>query len=77
MATFENNPELAFAVYASTAATLAIDALRRAGLVNEGDIALLIDNLAICTQSAVQKPELAGHAEMLLDQLLSPTPPRT
>lgn len=71
MTDFENNPELAFAVYASTASTVAIRALKEAGILQDETINELVKNLVICRQAAGQTPRLVEHAELLTDILLS------
>jgi len=72
MTDFENNPELAFAIYASTAATLAVVKLKEAGLVSDDELAALVENLTICRRAAGQTPRLVEHAELLTDILHLP-----
>ena len=65
-----SNPAFAFAIYASTAATAAIVALRDANLIDGDEIKKLAENLTICRLVAGSEPRLIEHAELLLDMLL-------
>ena len=66
----QNNPALAFAIYASTASTAAIVALRNAGLVDDTIVKQLVENLTMCRQISGSEPRLIEHAELLMDMLL-------
>ncbi len=66
-------PEMALALYASTAATLAVKGLQRAGHVTGPEIGALVDNLMACRTIAGQDPRIEEHIELLTDQLLSET----
>ncbi len=72
-----NNPALAFAIYASTAATAAVAALREAGLIEEADVQRLVANLTLCRQISGDVPALIEHAELLTDILLDPAARKT
>ncbi len=65
------DPALAFALYASTAATMAISALRDAGLVDKATIDLLVASLTTSRRLAGNEPRMVEHAELLTDLLLS------
>ena len=66
-----NDPALAFAIYASSAATMAISALRAANIVNKEVIDQLVENLTRCRLHAGDDPVLIEHAELLTDLLLA------
>jgi hypothetical protein len=71
-----SEPALAFALYASTAATEAINALRRNGLIDESEVTNLIQVLTTCRTFAGSNPVLIEHAESLIDLLQVPIPKR-
>lgn len=64
------DPALAFALYASTAATMAISSLRAADLVDNATINLLLASLTNCRPLIGNEPMLIEHAELLTDLLL-------
>ena len=66
----EISPEMALALYASTAATAAIGTLRNHGLMNTSTIAELSQTLAVCAgMMGTQPPRLIEHIEKLQDRL--------
>lgn len=67
-----DDPALAFALYASTAATVAVAALRAAKLLDDAHVDQLVENLTLCRQISGGEPALIEHAELLLDVLLGP-----
>lgn len=64
------DPALAFALYASTAATMAISSLRAADLVDKMTISLLLASLTNCRPLIGNDPRLIEHTELLTDLLL-------
>ena len=64
-----NDPALALAFYASTAATEAINVLRRHGLIDQSEVDNLITNLTVCRTIAGANPMVIEHAELLTDLL--------
>ena len=64
-----SDPALAFALYASTAATFAVAALQEAGLLPDGQVQLLMQNLNACLGSVGPDPRVHEHGELLLDRL--------
>lgn len=64
------SPEMALAIYASTAATLAVRQFVAAGTLGGDEVDGLVTNLAACRNLA-PSPALEEHAELLLDMLLS------
>ena len=65
-------PEMALALYASTAATLAVKALQGAGMIPAEAIDELVTTLSACRNSAGADPRIEVHCELLLDGLLAP-----
>ena len=65
------SPEMALALYASTAATLAVKALQAAGAIEAENINQLVTTLSACRNAADAHPRIELHCEMLLDALLS------
>ena len=65
----EGNPALALAIYASTAATEAINVLRRHGLIDQSEVDNLITSLTACRTIAGTNPMVIEHAELLTDIL--------
>lgn len=63
-------PEMALALYASTAATLAVRQFVAAGTLGGDEVDSLVGNLAACRNLA-PVPALEEHVELLLDMLLS------
>ena len=66
----QEDPALAFALYASTAATMAISSLRAANLVDKTTINLLLASLTNCRPLIGTDPRLIEHTELLTDLLL-------
>jgi hypothetical protein len=64
------SPEMALALYASTAATLAVRQFVAAGTLGGEEVDSLVGNLAACRNLA-PVPALEEHVELLLDLLLS------
>jgi hypothetical protein len=64
-------PEMALAVYAATAATVAIKALQAARVLRDDQIGELVNNLMACRAVANRSPRIEEHIEMLTDILLS------
>ena len=65
----EGNPALALAIYASLAATEAINVLRRHGLIDQSEVDSLITNLTACRTIGGTNPMVIEHAELLTDIL--------
>lgn len=66
----ENDPALALSLYASTAASAALVALKNMGRIEQANIDQLIQTLTICRKASGDEPMLIEHAELLLDMLL-------
>lgn len=66
----DRSPEMALAIYASTAATLAVRQFVAAGTLAGDEVDSLIGNLAACRLLA-PTPMVEEHVELLLDLLLS------
>lgn len=64
------SPEMALAIYASTAATLAVKQFVAAGTLGGEEIDTLVGNLAACRLLS-PTPMVEMHVELLLDMLLS------
>lgn len=67
---YKDDPAFAFAMYASTASTIAVAALRNAGILDDQIIQSLVQNLTMCRTIAGNEPKLIEHAEHLTDMLL-------
>lgn len=69
---------LALAMYSSMAATMAVTALRKAEILQNGDVTYLVDFLTQTRQIAGKEPTLIEHAELLTDMLQASTrfPPK-
>ena len=72
----QGDPTLAFALYASVAATQAINVLRRHGLIDESEVGNLVKILTTCRTFAGSNPILIEHAESLIDLLQVRREPR-
>jgi hypothetical protein len=64
-------PEMALALYASTAATLAVKALQGAGVLKGETVHKLVTTLVACRDIAGANPSIELHCEGLLDMLLN------
>ena len=65
-----DDPALAFAVYAATAASFIANALRRHDLLTDEEIKTLVSNLTAARTKAGDNPYLIEVAELLTDTLL-------
>lgn len=66
----KQTPEMTLAIYASTAATVAIKALIRTGMLSDEPIDELAENLRQCLRASRPSPRLEQHVELLIHMLL-------
>jgi hypothetical protein len=66
----DRSPEMALALYAATAATLAVKQFVAAGTLGGEEVNQLVGNLAAC-RLVSPTPMVEVHVELLLDMLLS------
>lgn len=64
--------EMALALYAATAATMAARTLHNAGVLTGEEIEALIGTLTACRAASGVSPRIEAHIETLLDALLAP-----
>ena len=69
----EENPALALAIYAATAASVAVNALQRAKLIEQFEVDGLVEALTMCRQRAGDDPRVIELAEIVIDLLLDPS----